>query len=60
MKRIELENPDNPNELFVTEIRNNAEVKFRESKTSFIEMTADDEETEIITIKRKFLTSIGN
>ena len=60
MKRIELENPDNPNELFVTEIRNNSEVKFRESKTSFVEMTSDDEETEIITIKRKFLTSIGN
>lgn len=59
-KRIELKNPDNCNEIFVTEIRNNCEVKFRESKTSFVEMTADDEETETITIKRKFLTSIGN
>jgi hypothetical protein len=60
MRRLELENPDNPNEIFVTEIRNNSVVKFRESKSSFTEMTADDEETEIITIKRKFLTSIEN
>jgi len=64
MKRIELDNPDNPNEKFVTEVRNNEEVKFRELKTttSFTEMTDVDEETEIITttFKRKFLTSISN
>lgn len=57
MKRPELTNPDNPNEVFVTEIRNNCEVKFRESRTSFIEMVAG-EEIETITITRKFLTSI--
>lgn len=64
MNRLELDNPDNPNEKFVTEVRNNEEVKFREIKTttSFTEMTAQDEETEVITttIKRKFLTSISN
>jgi hypothetical protein len=64
MQRLELDNPDNPNEKFVTEIRNNEEVKFRELKTvaSFTEMTGLDEETEIITttFKRKFLTSISN
>lgn len=58
MNRLELQNPDNPNELFVTEIRNNEEVKFRESKTSFTEMV-NGEEIETITIKRKFLTSIS-
>lgn len=58
MNRIELNNPDNPNEVFVTEIRNNCEVKFRELKTSFTEMV-DGEEIETITLKRKFLTSIS-
>lgn len=58
MKRLELQNPNNPNEVFVTEIRNNCEVKFRELKTSFTEVV-DGEETETITIKRKFLTSIS-
>lgn len=64
MQRLELDNPDNPNEKFITEVRNNEEVKYRETKitTSFTEMTAVDEETEVITttIKRKFLTSISN
>lgn len=62
MRRFELINPDNTNETFVTEVRNNEEVKFRETKitTSITKMTDVGEETEIITttITRKFLTSI--
>lgn len=57
MNRITLINPDNQNEVFVTEIRNNQKVEFRETRTSFTEINEDGDEIVTITITRKFLTS---
>lgn len=59
-KRIVLKDPFNDNQRWVTEIRNNEEVKYRELKSSFTEVQPDGDEVETVTYTRKFLTANSN
>jgi hypothetical protein len=58
--KISLQNPDNPNEVWVTEIRNNERIEYRETKSEFTEMINEDTELKTVTYTRKFLTSTSN
>jgi hypothetical protein len=55
-KRIKLKT-DNPNEVWVTEIRNNEKFEYRETKSEFTEMVNDSTEVRTVTYTRHFETS---